>query len=116
MEFNVEDELIRGDSLIINIELEEEITMNDIDTLTLTARPYVDGDILFDKSKEDFKIEDNIISVEILPEDTQELIYKKFEFDVEIVLKDRTTRSVLGLINLIKDYTTHKKGSDDIES
>ena len=116
MEFNVEDELIRGDSLMIEIEIEEEITMNDIDALTLTARPYVDGEILFDKNKEDFKIENNIISVDILPEDTQELIYRKFEFDVEIVLKDGTTRSVLGLINLIRDYTTHKKGSDDSEN
>lgn len=71
---------------------------------------------MFDKSKDNFKIENNIISVEILPEDTQELSCRKFEFDVEIVLKDGTTRSVLGLINLIRDYTTHKKGSDDSEN
>ena len=116
MEYNIEDELIRGDSLVIDVEIEEEITMDDIDTLTLTARPYADGEVLFAKSKDDFSIENKVISVEILPKDTQELIHQKFGFDIEIVLKDGTTRSVLGLIKLVRDYTTHKKGSDDIEN
>ena len=116
MENYIVEELIRGDSFVIEIETEEDITMNDIDTLTLTARPYTDAEVLFEKNKDDFNIENNIISVEILPEDTQELIYKSFGFDIEIVLKDKTTKTVLGRINLVKDYTTHKKGSDNSEN
>ena len=116
MEFDIEYELIRGDTAIIEIETEENLTSKEIAALTLTARTYADGNILFNKKTDDFKIENNIISVEILPEDTQELIYENFGFDIEIVLKDGTIKSVLGKIKLIKDYTTHKKGSDNIEN
>lgn len=112
----MEHELIRGDSAVIEFSVKEDITLNDIETLTLTARPYADGDILFTKSKKDFTLEDHTFSVEILPEDTQELLYKKFDFDIEIVLNDKTTSSLIGTVNIVKDYTTHTSGGVDNEN
>lgn len=110
----MEDELIRGDSAVIEFSLLDDdiknIELSDIDTLILTARDYNDGDILFTKSKEDFKNEGNNYSVEILPEDTQELSLKKFIYDIEITLADGTRGTLLGKIELKKDVTTHKAG------
>ena len=113
----MEDELIRGDSVVIEFELTDDnddvIPLSDIDTLILTARAYADGNILFSKIKEDFKNEGNNYSVEILPEDTQELSLKEFVYDIEITLTDGTRGTLLGKIELKKDVTTHKAGDTD---
>ena len=83
----MEDELIRGDSAVIEFSLSDidgkDVLLSDIDTLILTARAYNDGDVLFEKSKEDFKNEGNNYSVEILPKDTQELSLKEFIYDID---------------------------------
>lgn len=115
----MEEELIRGDSAVIEFSLTDDdgqvIPMSMIDTLILTARIHPDCDILFTKNKEDFTLENDIYSVEILPEDTQELNLKKFHFDVEITLIDGTRGTLLGKLELIKDITTHNKsgGADN---
>lgn len=110
----MEDELIRGDSAVIEFSLTDDdgkdILLSDIDTLILTARCYADGKILFSKTKKDFKNEGNNYSVEILPEDTQELSLKEFVYDIEITLTDGTRGTLLGKIELKKDVTTHKAG------
>ena len=111
----MEEELIRGDSAVIEFSIEEDITLDDIETLILTARVHPDCEELFTKNKKDFTLENNIYSVEILPEDTQELNLKKFYFDIEITLKDGTRGTLLGKINLEKDITTHKSGGADNE-
>lgn len=113
----MEDELIRGDSAVIEFSLSDDdgkdIILSDIDTLILTARDYADGNILFSKVKEDFRCEGNNYSVEILPEDTQELSLKEFVYDIEITLTDGTRGTLLGKINLKRDVTTHKAGGTD---
>lgn len=110
----MENELIRGDSAVIEFSLSDDdgkdILLSDIDTLILTARDYADGNILFSKVKEDFKNEGNNYSVEILPKDTQELSIKEFIYDIEITLADGTRGTLLGKIELKKDVTTHKAG------
>lgn len=106
------EELIRGDSCIIEFDVKEDITMDDIDTITLTARTYADGEELFTKNKEDFTLEGKVFSVEIKPEDTQELALKKLGYDIEIVLTDGTTASKIGAIKIVKDYTHHVKAGD----
>lgn len=110
----MEDELIRGDSAVIEFSLSDidgkNVLLSDIDTLILTARAYANGNILFSKTKEDFKNEGNNYSVEILPEDTQELSLKEFIYDIEITLTDGTRGTLLGKINLKRDVTTHKAG------
>ena len=116
----MEEELIRGDSAVIEFELtddnDEVIPLSDIDTLILTARIHPDCEILFTKNKENFNLENDIYSVEILPKDTQELDFNKFYFDVEITLTDGTRGTLLGRIELIKDITTHKSGGVDNEN
>lgn len=108
-----EIKLIRGDSAIIEFSIEEEIDWDSIQTLILTAKPYPSGNILFQKNKEDFTKEENIYSVELLPEDTQELTCSNFVFDIEITLNDRTRGTLLGKISLEKDITTHTVGDID---
>ena len=117
----MEEELIRGDSAIIEFELtdnnDKNISLEDIDTLILTARIYPDKQILFTKEKEDFKVENDIYYVELFPEDTQELSIDKFFFDVEVTLKNNGGRgSFLGILKLKKDMTTHKSGGVDNEN
>ena len=120
MEYNVEDELIRGDSAVIEFELTDDenkiIPLENIDTLILTARTYPDSEELFSKDTGDFLFENDIYSVEILPEDTQELNITKFYFDIEITLTDGTRRTILGKLDLEKDITTHKSGGVDNEN
>ena len=101
----MEEELIRGDSCVIEFDVKEDITMDNIKTITLTARPYADGEELFTKNKENFTLEGKVFSVEIKPEDTQYLEITKFGFDIEIVLTDETTSSLIGEIKLVKDYS-----------
>ena len=101
----MEEELIRGDTCVIEFDVEEDIKMDDIATLTLTARPYADGKELFTKNKDDFTLENKVFSVELKPEDTQELEISKFGFDIEIVLANGTTTSIVGEIKLVMDYT-----------
>lgn len=100
--------LIRGDSCIIEFSIEEDISIEDIEAITLTARTYAEGTILFTKNKEDFTLEDKVFSVEIKAEDTQELKTKKFGFDIEIVLNDGTTASIIDTFELVADYTHHR--------
>lgn len=108
------EELIRGDSCVIEFSLTDEenksIELNDIDTLILSARNYPDSALLFVKNKKDFSLEDGIYSVEILPEDTQELMTEEIYYDIEVTLLDGTRNTKLGIISLRKDITTHKAG------
>lgn len=113
MENELESNLIRGDSVVIEFSLSEDITLSDIDTLILTARDWDDGNILFTKLKKDFVVNENNYSIEILPVDTQELTLREFVYDIEITLNDGTRGTLLGKINLIKDRTTHKVGDTD---
>lgn len=106
----MEETMIRGDSVIIEFSIEEDITMNDIDTLILTARKYPDEEILFTKNKDNFILDNKICSVELLPEDTQELTFDKIFLDIEITLIDGTRKTLLAVINLEKDMTTHNSG------
>lgn len=101
-------ELIRGDSCLLEFSIEEDVSMEDIKTVTLTARTYAEGTILFTKNKEDFTLENKVFSVEIKPEDTQELKTKKIGFDIEIVLNDGTTASIIDTFELVPDYTHHR--------
>lgn len=109
-----ENNFIRGDSYVIEFTLSDEnnenIELDSIDTLILTARIYPDSSILFSKNKKDFKLENKVYVVEILPQDTQELIIDKFYYDIEITLIDGTRSSYLGIIDLEKDITTHTSG------
>ena len=115
----MEEELIRGDSAVVDFSLTDDdgqvIPMSMIDTLILTARTHPDYGVLFTKDKEDFTLENDIYSVEILPEDTQELNIKRFCFDVETTLIDGTRGTLLGKIKLIEDITTHRSGGADNE-
>lgn len=109
-----ENNFIRGDSYVIEFTLSDEnnenIELDSIDTLILTARIYPDSSILFSKNKKDFKLENKVYVVEIFPQDTQELIIDKFYYDIEITLIDGTRSSYLGIIDLEKDITTHTSG------
>ena len=112
----MEETMVRGDSAIIEFSIEEDITMDDIDTLILTARKYPDEDILFTKNKESFTLNDKICTVELLPENTQELTLDKIFLDIEITLIDGTRKTLLAIIKLKKDMTTHNSGGVENEN
>lgn len=114
------ENLIRGDSLIIDFPITDEegtiIPIEELDTLFLTARqkPSKSYPVLFEKEKEDFTYENEIYSIEILPTDTEQLNLKVFYYDIEATLKDGTRQTIIGGIDLEHDCTIH--GGDEDEN
>ena len=113
------ENLIRGDSLIIEFPITDEqgeiIHIEELDTLILTARQKANKvyPVLFEKEKEDFVYENEVYSIEILPTDTEQLNVKSFSFDIEATLKDGTRQTIIGEIDLEHDCTIH--GGDEDE-
>lgn len=115
-----EIELIRGDTLTLVFPLTDDegntIAMDDIDTMFLTARQYPNKEsrVLFSKETKDFSFIDSLYEVDLLSADTETMLLKNFYFDIEVTLKDRTRKTVIYQVNLVKDYTIH--GGDEVES
>lgn len=114
------ENLIRGDSLIIDFPITDEqgktISIEELETLFLTARqrPNKSYPVLFEKKKEDFTYENEMYSIEILPTDTEQLDLKVFYYDIEATLTDGTRQTIIGGIDLEHDYTMH--GGDENEN
>ena len=112
-------ELIRGDSEVLVFSILDDddkiIGLELIDTLILTARetPSEKSRVLFTKNKEDFSIVDGEYNVELLPTDTEQLKLNKFNFDIEVTLKDGTRKTSINQVKLTKDYTIHGGDNND---
>lgn len=111
---------IRGDTLPlkfkINYKDKNVVQLNDIATLTLTCRKYTNENspILFKKDKEDFTLSDDFYHVVIKPENTQNLDYGVYNFDIECVLNDGYTKTLKGEFKITDETTIHKIVSNEV--
>lgn len=113
-------EIIRGDTATISVTITNKngdtIEFEDIDTLILTCRkmPSKSNEVLFKKTKEDFRFEDNKYKVDLKAEDTEQLkLDKPAYFDIEVTLKNGTRKSRIYEMSIIKDYTIHGGDSNE---
>lgn len=103
----------RGDTFAfcIPIESETEITINDVETLFCTCRllPVKTSPIIFEKTLDNIKIDNEGVHIVINPEDTQELEYGKYYFDIELTLKNNYRVTYTGIFNLLYETSFHTK-------
>lgn len=110
-------QFVRGDSFYFRILLKDidnkPINNNHIKELFITFRKYANNDspILFQKNINDVSIDDlGYCHVAFLPEDTQDLSYGKYYFDMEVTLNNGYRKSRLYEIELTKETTIHRTG------
>ena len=109
----------RGDTFAFKSKLKlksgQQITKEDISELYVTAREGFDEifPIIFQKTLDDVEISDGYVHIRFEPEDTENLYYTTYCFDLEITLKgekkNRKTKS--GQFTLLDETTIHKDGS-----
>ena len=120
----MEDEIIniffkRGDTSSlkckINLKSGSKITKEDVSELYFTVREIFDENfpIIFQKKIDDIEIYDEEIHIVINPEDTENLSYGTYCFDLEITLKGNKIirKTKTGKFTLLGETTIHKNGS-----
>lgn len=104
---------IRGDTFAFKVKIKSEttITKEDIDTLFVTCRRMASefSPILFQKTLDDVEISDNYIHIVFKPEDTENLEYGKYCFDIELTLKNGVRATKFATFTLDKETTIAKK-------
>ena len=77
------------------------------DTIFMTVKKNYDTqDYFFQKKKEDFVIDDNgIYHFEIKPEDTENLRYGKYVYDIQVTTDGKVTTLVKGVFAVEKEAT-----------
>ena len=110
-------EFIRGDTFAFKFSIKlangQIPTKEDISTLFVTVRKYAtrSSAIIFEKTLEDVEIdEDGYCHVKFNPEDTENLLYGSYFFDVEITTTGGYRKSKLFQFNLTKETTIHESG------
>ena len=104
---------IRGDTFPFKVKIHSKttITKEDIDTLFVTCRKIASevSPILFQKTLDDVEISDNYIHITFKPEDTENLEYEKYCFDVELTLKNGVRKTKFATFTLDNETTIAKK-------
>jgi len=105
---------IRGDSQPFKFRIidneEKNISSETIEKLILTCRKYnlQSSPVIFDKNKEDFTFEENYWHSEFKPEDTRELDYGIYNFDIECTLKDGTVKTLKSQFEITDEDTIYE--------
>lgn len=89
------------------------VTKEDIDTLFITVRKYATktSPIIFQKKLEDIEIdEEGYCHTLFKPEDTEELMYSNYFFDIEVTLKNGYRKTKLQQFSITKETTIHEGG------
>lgn len=105
---------VRGDTMPfktpINLKDGTSIRTEDIGTLFITARekPLITAPIIFQKTLEDVTIDqEGYLHVIIEPEDTQELPYGEYFFDIQITSKTNYRKTRLFKFKLTGETTIY---------
>lgn len=104
---------IRGDTQPFKFRITKEDKSNveekDIKKLILTCRKYnlISSSILFDKSKSDFEFRDDYWHGEFKPEDTRQLNYGLYNFDIECTLTDGTVKTLKSQFEITEEDTIY---------
>ena len=106
---------VRGDtfSFKVNVSLynKKTLTFDDIESIFITVRkePTSLCEIIFQKNIDDITFENGYINCTFLPQDTQNLPYGKYYFDIEITLKNGYRKSKLYNFTITEETTIHEE-------
>ena len=87
------------------------MTYDDIESIFITVRkePASLYEIIFQKNINDITFENGYINCTFLPQDTQNLRYGKYYFDIEITLKNGYRKSKLYNFTITEETTIHEE-------
>ena len=104
-------EMPRGDLKNVSFSIKSNGVITDIEFdeiyVTFKRNEYV-SDFLFQKKLTDgtiIKREDNTYYFTIYPEDTDNLTYGKYVFDIEIIKVGSIKKTTTGILNVTKEVT-----------
>ena len=103
-------EMTRGDTKCFEVRILENDIMISVDEMFLTVKTdcYVE-DVLFQKKIGDgITIKDNVYTIIISPENTNELEYGRYVFDVEIVVGTLKRTIEKGVLLIGEEVTFYK--------
>lgn len=107
-------EFIRGDTFAFKFSImykdKTPIKKEDIKTLFITCRKYASKDfpIIFQKTIDDVEIdEEGYCHAKFNPEDTQELMYGSYFFDIEVTTKGGYRKTKLYEFKIGKETSIH---------
>lgn len=110
-------EFVRGDTFafkfLLTMQDKTPVQKENIDTLFITCRKCANkqSPIIFKKTLEDVEIDaEGYCHAKFNPEDTQELIYDTYFFDVEITTKGGFRKTKLVQFEITKETTIHESG------
>lgn len=110
---------VRGDTFAfkVPVKLKNDAVLKEenVDTIYITARKDTreDSKVIFEKTKQDVQIdEEGYCHAVFNPEDTENLDYGFYIFDVEITLKSGYRQTKVYKFELTKEATIH--GSGDV--
>ena len=104
-------EFVRGDTFPFKFKLSMSdgsvIATSDIATLYITCRKstYKESPIIFQKKLDDVTIKDGYCHVVFDPQDTENLMYGDYYFDVEVTLKSGYKKTKLFSFTLTEETT-----------
>ena len=106
---------VRGDTFAfkVNVSLYNKtiLTSDDVESIFITVRkePTSLCEIIFQKTIDNIIFEDGYINCTFLPQDTQNLPYGKYYFDIEITLKNGYRKSKLYNFTITEETTIHEE-------
>lgn len=107
-------EFVRGDTFPFKFKLSYKdgnvIQKENIEAMVLTCRKYNEEvyPVLFQKSIDDFELKDEYYHACFNPEDTENLDYGIYNFDIEITLKNGYRKSLVSSFRITQEATIHK--------
>lgn len=115
------DTFVRGDSFPFKTQITKKdgtpITLNEIESLFVTCRKMAikESPILFQKKLEDVTIDsDGYCHILFNPEDTRDLEYGEYCYDIEITLKGGYTKTKFNKFTLTEETTIHNGENNGI--
>lgn len=109
---------IRGDSCPLKFQIHDiegnSVSKTDLQSLFLTCRKSnnKNSKIIFQKEMNDFKYDDEekYYFITIEPEDTQELPYDTYNFDIEAKFHDGEVQTIKSEFTITDEDTIHEGG------
>lgn len=105
---------VRGDTISFKFSLKtadgQDVQLQDINTLFITLKKGTDdiSPTIFQKTLEDITIDDGYCHAVFDPEDTENLEYGKYYFDIEVTLNNGYRKTELCTLTLTEETTLHR--------
>lgn len=109
-------DFIRGDTQPFKFKIlkknKETVTMSEIDTLILTCRKsnVKESPILFQKNKGHFEFDNEYYHCTFKAEDTRELEYGIYNFDIQVTLNNGYVKTLKGQFRITEEDTIYESG------